>query len=60
MQQTDGIAYKLKLRSFYKFIHLWVNLVDFHSQCEPCLTVDESSKVDKVNFAGFVEDYRTL
>ena len=37
--QTDSTAYKLKSRSFYKSIHLQVNLVDFHSWCEPYLTV---------------------
>jgi len=30
MQQTDGAAYKLKLRSFYKSTHLWAHFVDFH------------------------------
>ena len=30
MQQTDGVAYKLKLRSFHKSTHLWAHFVDFH------------------------------
>ena len=30
-QQTDGTAYKLKLRSFYKSAHLRVHSMDFHS-----------------------------
>jgi len=30
MWQTDGIAYKLKPRSFHKFAHLWVHSTDFH------------------------------
>ena len=38
IQQTDSVAYKLKPRSFYKSAHFWVNLVDFHPQCDQCLT----------------------
>jgi len=30
MWQTDGTAYKLKPRSFHKFVHLWVHFVDFY------------------------------
>jgi len=30
MQQTDGIAHKLKSRSFHKSAYLWVHSVDFH------------------------------
>ena len=30
MWQTDGVAHKLKPRSFYKFVHLQVHSVDFH------------------------------
>ena len=29
-RQTDGIAHKLKLRSFHKSAHLWVHSADFH------------------------------
>ena len=31
IQQTDGIAYKLKLRSFHKSTYLQVHSADFHS-----------------------------
>jgi len=31
MQQTDGVAHKLKPRSFYKSAQLQVYSVDFHS-----------------------------
>ena len=31
MWQIDGIAHKLKPRSFHKFTHLWVHSTDFHS-----------------------------
>ena len=30
MQQTDGVAYKLKPRSFYKSAHLWVHSANFY------------------------------
>ena len=30
MRQTDGAAYKLKLRSFHKSTHFWVYSMDFH------------------------------
>ena len=39
MQQSDSITHKLKLRLFYKFVHLRANSIDFHSQCEPQLIV---------------------
>ena len=39
MWQTDSTVYKLKPRLFHKFTQLQVHLVDFHSQCEPCLTL---------------------
>ena len=39
MWQIDGAAYKLKPRSFHKSTHLQVHIADFHSQCEPCLTI---------------------
>ena len=31
MQQTDGVAHKLKSRSFHKSVHLRVHSADFHS-----------------------------
>ena len=30
MQQTDSVAHKLKLRSFYKSAHLWVHSANFY------------------------------
>ena len=30
MQQTDGIAHKLKPRLFHKSTHFWVHSMDFH------------------------------
>ena len=38
MWQTDGVAHKLKPRSFNKSTYLWVHLVDFHPWCELYLT----------------------
>jgi len=35
--QTDGVAYKLKPRSFHKSTHLQAHLMDFHLWCEPYL-----------------------
>jgi len=44
-QQIDSTAHKLKPRSFHKFTHLQVYLVDFHPQYKPCLTVLSDSQV---------------
>ena len=45
MWQTDGVAHKLKPRSFYKSTQLWANLVDFHPWYELHLTVLSDSQV---------------
>ena len=45
MLQTNSVIYKLKPRSFNKFVHFWANLADFYPQCKLCLTKLSDSQV---------------
>ena len=56
MQQTDGVAYKLKPRLFHKSTHLWVYSADFH----PSVNCVWQIWKDKVKVASAYEHFSLL